>query len=384
MRDNIYTEISINIPKKENDTLDEMLEIARDILKKLGGHKRDELRCYASEEYPYMIHHSHSELEPIWGLTFVTKNIKDRHKKIFKKLQQQFPDRNIYCPNKEDGWRLLLTRLAKCAFIVRNFTNDINIQRLNEEEKKLFQKIKEKYKFVFNSKVNDIRRPIQKIIRKKGMSVAIKKFDITFYLKKLENNPEINTSKVQKAINNIIEILNTELFISQFEWVYKNINELWKQEFSWYLFRKNDVIDSLKIPKNDREFENQVQSLYKILIETLNNKDLKEGLKSLGMKNTELKNPEGKMKKSIDLLELWIKKKLQKDNLNIIKFLRLLHNLRGKISHIFKMDELSKEEAFKEIVNFCNEKHPIKHLYKRSEVFKSILKTSEILLDDII
>ena len=54
-----------------------------------------------------------------------------------------------------------------------------------------------------------------------------------------------------------------------------------------------------------------------------------------------------------------------------------------KVSHSFTTDGLSKEEAFKEIVKFCSEKQLIKHPYSRGEIFKSILKTSEVLLDKI-
>ena len=380
MRDDIHTEIVINISRTKNDNQDKLLKTAHDILTKLGGHEKDVTWLSADEEHPYMS--VYKIMEPVWNFKFVTKNIKNRHRKIFKKLQQQFPNRNIYCPDKEDGWRLLLTRLARCVFIIRDFIDDINVQRLNEEEKKIFQKIKTKYAFVFNSKGINIRNPIQELIGKKGMSVAIKRFDITSYLKKLENNPEINTSEVQKAVDDITKILNTELFISQFEWTYKDINKLWKQKFGWYLFRKNDVVDSLKIPEGNEEFENQVKYLHKILVESLNNKELKKNLKILNVTDTELKNKEGKMKKSIDLLELWITKKLQKNNLEIIEFLKLLHDLRGKVSHSFKTDGLSKKEAFKKIVKFCKKKQFIKPSHIRSEVFKAILKTSEVLLEE--
>ncbi len=386
MRDDIYTEIVINVSIRKNDNEDKIRKTALDVLKKLGGHERDVLWYSPDREHPYMNHHLYPELEPVWRLRFITKNIKNRHRKIFKKLQQQFPNRNIYCPYREDGWRLLLTRLEKCVFIVRNFTNDINVQRLNEEEKKIFQKVKEKYDFAFESNDSrDIRHSIQKLMRKKGLSGLVKQFNIVFYLKKLENNPEINTSEVQKAVSNILEILNTELFISQFEWTYKDINKFWKQKFGWHLFRKNDIVDFLKIPKGNEEFDSQIKYLHKILVESLNNKDLKQNLKTLGVTDTELKDKEGKMKKSIALLELWITKKLKKDNLEIADFLRLLHDLRGKVSHSLKTDGLSKEGAFKKIVKFCKKKQSInKPSHIRSEVFKAILKTSEALLERIL
>ena len=373
----IYTEIVINISRKKNDNQDEFLRTAHDILMKLGGHERDELWLSRDEEHPYMNHNLYPELESVWRFRFVTKNIQNRHRKIFKKLQQQFLDRNIYCPYEEDGWRLLLTRLTKYISAIRNFIENINFQRLNEEEKKIFQKMKKKYKFAFEP--NNIRHSIQKLMRKKDMLTLIKKFNIISYLRKLENNPEINTSKAKKAVDDILEILNAELFISQFEWVYKDTNKSWKKEFGWYLFKTNDFIDSLKIPKDNKEFNSQLQDLYKLLVESLNNEDIKKSLKKLDVKGTELKGTGGKMKKSIALLELWIIKKLKKNNLEIIEFLKLLNKIRGKTSHSLKID-VSKTKEFKEIVEFCKKKHSIKS-YSVHEVFKAILKTSEVLLE---
>ena len=378
MRDDIYRDISINISRKEIDKQDKFCTIAHSILKECGGHERDKIMLFGSDEYPDMNYDR--EIEPFWSFIFYTKNLQNRHKKIFKKLQLKFPDRNIYCPDEESGWRLFLTRLAKCVFKIRDFINDINVQRLNEKEREYFQKMKQKYKFVFEP--NDVRRSIQKLMKKQGLSGLIKKFNITFYLKKLENNPEINTNEAQKAVDNILEILNAELFISQFEWMYKNTNESWKKEFGWYLFRENDVFDFLKIPKDNKEFNSQLQYLYKILVESLNNKELKENLRILGVKDTELKNEKGQIKKSITLLELWILKKLKKNDLEIIKFLNLLHKLRGKTTHSLKaVHGLSNKEEFKKLVEFFQKKQSIKSSRVRSEVFKAILKTSEILLE---
>ena len=176
-----------------------------------------------------------------------------------------------------------------------------------------------------------------------------------------------------------MEILNTELFISQFKSMYKDINVLWKEKFGWHLFETNDYVDSLKIPKGNKEFNSQLQYLYKILVESLNNKELKASLRILGVKDTELKNEKGEKKKSISLLELWITRKMNKDNLEIIEFLKLLNKLRGKTEHSLKID-VSKKEEFQKIVEFCKKKQPIKS-YVPSEVFKAILKTSEVLLE---
>ena len=139
----MYKNITINISRKEDDSNDKFFKIACDILKQLGGHERDYLWLYEDQEYPYM-NHNYRKLEPVWCFIFYTKNIQNRHKKIFKKLQKIFPNRNIYCPNEEEGWRLFLTRLAECMFIIRDFIKDINFQRLNEEEKKIFKKIEKK------------------------------------------------------------------------------------------------------------------------------------------------------------------------------------------------------------------------------------------------
>ena len=375
MRDDIYRE-SINISRKKNDKQKIFFKIGHDVLKECGGHERDQIKLYGSSEYPYMNYNI--EIEPVWSFTFYTKNLQNRHKKIFKKLQLKFPDRNIYCPDEESGQRLFLKKLANCVFEIRDFIDDINVQRLNEKEKEYFQKMKQKYKFVFESN-NDVRHSIQELMKKQGLSGLIKKFDITSYLKKLENNSEINTNETQKAVDNILEILNTELFISQFKWMYKDTNVLWKEKFDWHLFEPNDYVDSLKIPTDNKEFNSQLQYLYKILVESLNNKELTASLRILGVKDTELKNEKGEKKKSISLLELWITRKMNEDNLEIIEFLKLLNKLRGKTEHSLKID-VSKKEEFQKIVEFCKKKQPIKS-YIPSEVFKAILKTSEVLLE---
>ena len=374
-------DIYIHISRKKSDDQDDFWKIFCDIAKKCGCHEKDQIWLSDSEEHPYMNHWAYPKLESVWTIRFFTKDIQNRHKKIFKALQRRFLGRHIYCPEKESGWRLFLTRLASHIFIIRNFIKDINVQRLNEEEKKSFQKIKQKYSFAFE--LNDLRLVIQKLIRKKGMLSVIRKFDIISLLRKLENNPEIDTDETQRAVVNILEILNKELFISQFEWTHKSINKLWKKKFGWHLFRDNDVFDSLQIPKDIKEFNIQLQYLHRILVESLNNEDLKKNLEMIGVKDTELKNEDGQMKKSIFLLDLWISKKLKKDELEIIEFLRLLHNLRGKATHSLKARGLSGEKDFKKIVKFCQRKQTIQSSHTRSELFKAILKTSELLLCDL-
>ena len=76
---------------------------------------------------------------------------------------------------------------------------------------------------------------------------------------------------------------------------------------------------------------------------------------------------------------MWINKKWNKNNLEIIKFLKLLHSLRGVTAHSLKID-ISKKEELKKIVIFCKKKQSI-NTYQFHEIFKAILKTSEILLE---
>ena len=112
-----------------------------------------------------------------------------------------------------------------------------------KKKRKFLKKLKKKYEIAIKS---EIRYSLQKLIREKDIQALIKQFDIIFYLKKLENHPEINTRKAHETVNRIfLEILNKELFISQFEWKYKLTNKLWKKEFNWFLFRKNDFFSIL-------------------------------------------------------------------------------------------------------------------------------------------
>ncbi|MDE0151978.1 MAG: hypothetical protein OXK80_05745 [Bdellovibrionales bacterium] len=382
MRDNLhtYTEIVINISRKQNDNQKKLFKTAQDILMQLGGHNKDIIYLSGDEEYPYM--NFSREIESVWRFRFVTKNIQNRHKKIFKKLQLKFRGRNIYCPYEEDGWRLILTRLAYCVGTIRKFIMDVNVQRLSEEEKKYFQTVKQKYKFVFE--YGYTRRSIQKLVRKKDISTIRRQFNITSQLKKLENNPEIDTSGTQQAVDHILDILDKELFISQFEWVYKDINNLWQQKFGWCLFRKSDGFDSLKIPKDKKEFNTQLKDLHRGLVEALNRLEIIEDLKKLGVTDADLKNKEGREKGSISLLESWFFWKLKKNDLEIIQFLHLLNKLRVEIVHGLRVvDGLSGKEAFKKIVEFCQKKQSIQSTSVRSDVFKAILKTSTVVLNEV-
>ena len=379
MRHDLYTEIVINISRRGDDNLNKFLKLTYEILKKLKGHEKDIIWISEDKENPFM--RNYETLEPIWRCRFITKNIQNRHKNIFKALKLKFSDRNVYLPYEEIGWRLFLTRLSNNIFKIKNFIEDINVQRLNENERKTLKKIKNKYDFAFNS---SMIQPIRKFVGSKKIVDLLKQFDINRHLKRLENNPEIDTSEVQKAVDNLLEILNTELFIYQFEKIYKKVNKLWKQDYGWILFKEHDIFDCLKIPDDDEKFHSQIQHLHKILVESLNNKELKSRLKLLGIEEKHLKNKEGNLKKSIDLLELWLSKNFKNNQeFKIINFLKLLHILRGKITHNLKIKKLSKLKEFKEIVKFCEEKQPIKTSHEVGEVFKNILKTSKILLIEL-
>ncbi len=145
-----------------------------------------------------------------------------------------------------------------------------------------------------------------------------------------------------------------------FKHKFEAFQEVWFKKFGWYLFKPLSEEDcyhfkSLHIPitNNRKEFDEQILSLTKILIDSLNEKELAKGI------SIEKENPKG-----IDKLEGFLNSKNVHFK-NIIEFLRNLQSLRStsvvhrkskkskdyqKILNYFYFDNKELQEIFRDIL----------------------------------
>lgn len=137
---------------------------------------------------------------------------------------------------------------------------------------------------------------------------------------------------------------------------FNNFNKDWKREYGWDLFVPLEKEDNyhcqiLRIPLNDsqNEFDEQVRGLVKILIDSINEKELNKYTKS-------------ELKGSINKLEYFLKQKNISGFEKFIEFLKDLQNLRSsavahrkgnnykKIAKVFGIGEKSFKKVFEEIL----------------------------------
>ncbi len=145
-----------------------------------------------------------------------------------------------------------------------------------------------------------------------------------------------------------------------FKYKFAQFQKTWNKKYGWYLFKPLSIGDehhlmSLHSPTGNgqKEFDEQVASITKILIDSLNEKELVKGI------NIEKENPHG-----IDKLEAFLNSK----NLfvpEMITFLRSLQNLRStgvahrkgvgyeKIKKYFLIGETSLSNVFEDILIKC-------------------------------
>ena len=110
---------------------------------------------------------------------------------------------------------------------------------------------------------------------------------------------------------------------------YKTFRARWAATWSWDLLRDPDesepgLLASLRVPPRggDTEFCDQVHAIHKLLVESLNTKQLKSEL------------PKGEAgERSISLLERWLADKGHQQPTQDIGFLRKIHDLRGVCAH---------------------------------------------------
>jgi len=150
-----------------------------------------------------------------------------------------------------------------------------------------------------------------------------------------------------------------------FKHEYPRFRKRWKQQFGWDLFlplRKEDehVFDILRVPLSDNiaEFDDQILSLTKLLVDSLNEKQLASEL-SGGAKPDE---------KGIAKLERWLGGGRAKNFEDHIKFLRKLQALRAGSAHR-KGDEYARAAEY-----FGMGKHYL------PQVFRDILEQARLLL----
>lgn len=141
-----------------------------------------------------------------------------------------------------------------------------------------------------------------------------------------------------------------------FKYLYDNFREDWYKKYGWNLFLplvKDDNYHylTLHIPSNNQsEFDKQIQSLTKILIESINESKLNEYVGD-------------DVKKSINKLEVYLKIKNLDDYEKHITFLKNLQNLRSssvahrkgdnfiKIAKVFGLNEKPFDTIFEDILD---------------------------------
>lgn len=156
---------------------------------------------------------------------------------------------------------------------------------------------------------------------------------------------------------------------------YKSFNEKWKDHYGWYLFlpltegdmHRFHTLHGLTTQNNDSDFEEQILSLVKMTVDSLNLKKLEE---NTDKENVDVKQFIEKKKKSnsnvfgIDRFELFLISNSCPDRGTIITFFRCLQNLRSLtvahrkssdykkmdcVNEYFKLEEMDKRDVLDNI-----------------------------------
>jgi hypothetical protein len=166
--------------------------------------------------------------------------------------------------------------------------------------------------------------------------------------------PDGKLSEVKFKRDFKAEFTNPEISDLKFKEIFKRLNELWYKKYEWKLFLDLSEGDkhhfaSLRIPLTNEqsEFDGQVFSLVKIIIDSINEK--------------QISSFEG-MSGSISKLELFLKDNNAHDYNKHIKFLRNLQDLRStgvahrkgkkyeKVSKYFEIADKELSEVFDQIL----------------------------------
>ena len=149
---------------------------------------------------------------------------------------------------------------------------------------------------------------------------------------------------------------NADLYFKQ---MFSSFNESWKKKFGWDLFRplagKDEyALKILRVPltNDQREFDEQILTLTKVFIDSLNEKELARGL-------TNKENAKG-----LDKLETWLRSQDFSSD-RMMEFLRKLQGLRSastalrkgvsyeKLKPFFEIDKKTMIEVFEDILIKC-------------------------------
>ena len=368
----------INIPRKKSDESGQIFQILREILYHNGGHKREEMSITGYQGYLDPNNENETETKDIWSISFHTKNISNRHKNIFEHVKLKFPDRNVFSSIPETPEESVIDEVSESFRVVSDFIDDINIQRLNEKEKKELEKINKIYKIENSPSLPKEKR---RIIKLAIIKESVEDFNVIEHFQVLENHPDIDTINEQNAVKNILKILNQHIFISNFIKVYQKTNKAWFQQFNWHLFKETDRLNDLNIPIHKEGFYAQIGCLNFILADCLDNSLLKKKLKELNIITT---NDKGESTKSLDSAKRLFDRLFP--NTHTISFLKLLNSFRGKVSHSRNSKENLQTDKFLKMVNFCKNHYPI---YKTDlkannyeNIFRAILQTTIEILEE--
>jgi len=172
------------------------------------------------------------------------------------------------------------------------------------------------------------------------------------------DNRKISHADFERNING--EFSDPENPEYYFKYKFEDFQEKWNKKFGWYLFKKlneddNHHLKSLHVPTTNeqKEFDEQIISITKILIDSLNEAMLNKGI------SLEIENPKG-----IDKLEGFLKNKgvVFKE---MISFLRNLQSLRStgvahrkgtkyeEVKKIFGVGDKEFKDVFDDILIKC-------------------------------
>ncbi|WP_371188874.1 hypothetical protein [Thalassotalea maritima] len=144
-----------------------------------------------------------------------------------------------------------------------------------------------------------------------------------------------------------------------FKYKLKSFNETWHAKYGWYIFKplaKGDMhyLTALHVPSkgNQKEFEEQVLALTKIIIDSINDKELTKSIAELS-----------KEAKRLEKLQAYLETHTGASFTELIEYLRMLQRLRStNVAHrkgsrpdksvisYFKLDADNYYEAFSEIL----------------------------------
>lgn len=163
-----------------------------------------------------------------------------------------------------------------------------------------------------------------------------------------------------------------------FKYRFEQFQKKWLDKFDWYLFKplnENDEyhLKALRMPLNttQSEFDEQVLSLTKVLIDSLNEKNLKQAITSKLDSDT----------RGISKLELYLQQEKVADYQDIIDFMRILQSIRSWSSAHRKSSDFDKKME-KLNIDLNNLPDEFKHLLEKAIEVLQILENHFFKIED--